>query len=221
VLVLYTLAYVAYLAWRPEGELLHWLTLVALPLGLLRRIRRARDPESSWRDLLRSVGLGARPSPAGLAAALVAGGALCAVQLLGRNGPAILELFRSGRALWLWPASFFLMVVTAAGTEELFFRGLLQRRLGLALGSRWLAIGAAAALFALYHVPYAYHVPEWGTQGDLAGAIRAAAATGLPLGVLLGVVFALAGDNLLPAVLAHALINSLPGMVAIQRVLAG
>jgi membrane protease YdiL (CAAX protease family) len=111
------------------------------------------------------------------------------------------------------------MLLTAAVTEEFFFRGVLQRRLTAALRSRLLAIGVVAVLFALYHVPYAYHKPGWGTQHNLLGAIRAAAETGLPLGVLLGGVFAIAGDSLAASVLAHALINSLPGMVVVQRLL--
>jgi hypothetical protein len=47
VFVLYCIAYVAYLAWRPEGEFLHWLTLVAIPIFLLRLIRKAQEQSPS------------------------------------------------------------------------------------------------------------------------------------------------------------------------------
>jgi membrane protease YdiL (CAAX protease family) len=217
IFVLYFLAYVAYLAWRPEGEFLHWITLVAIPLVIIRLVRKTKGLESTWRGALRTAGLEKGPSRPGIAAALVVGVSLSCLQLAGRNGAIIKELIRSGRALWLWPLSFLLMVMTAAGTEEFFFRGVLQKRLTVALRSRLLAIGIAAVFFALFHVPYAYHNVSWGTQHNLWGAVRAAAETGLPLGVLLGSVFAIAGDSLAASVLAHALINSLPGMVFVQK----
>jgi membrane protease YdiL (CAAX protease family) len=218
--VLYFLVYVTYLAWRPESELLHWVTLVALPFALLLLVHKSDCSEPAWRGLLRSIGVSKRPSLAGIAAALVVGILLSWLQLAGRNAGAIRELLRSGRALWLWPLSFLLMVVTAAGTEEFFFRGVLQSRLKVALRSRWLAIGVTAILFALYHAPYAYHNPAWGTQNNLWGAVRVAAETGLPLGVLLGGVFELSGESLSASILAHALINSLPGMVVVQQLLS-
>jgi membrane protease YdiL (CAAX protease family) len=217
--VLYFLAYVAYLAWRPESELFHWITLVIIPVAILFLVHVKSGLEPAWTSVLRSVGLGKRPSLLGFAVALIVGALLSCLQLAGRNGEALRELIRSGRALWLWPLSFVLMVATAAGTEEFFFRGILQTRLTAALRSRLLAIGATAILFAIYHIPYAYHNPSWGTQNDLVGAIRAAAETGLPIGVLLGGVFAIAGDSLPASVLCHALINSFPGMLIVQKLI--
>ena len=32
VLILYFTVYMIYLAWRPEGEFLHWITLVGIPV---------------------------------------------------------------------------------------------------------------------------------------------------------------------------------------------
>jgi membrane protease YdiL (CAAX protease family) len=219
IFVSYFLAYLAYLAWRPESELLHWITLVGVPVALLLVLRSPEQSEPGWRGVLGSVGLGKRPSLLGVASALVVGILVSLLQVAGRNGEAIRELFRSGRASWLWPLSFVLMVLTAAGTEEFFFRGVLQTRLRVALRSRLLAIGVTAVLFAAYHVPYAYYNASWGTQYNLAGAIRAAAETGLPLGVVLGGVFAISGESLPVSVLAHALINSFPGMVVLQKLL--
>jgi membrane protease YdiL (CAAX protease family) len=214
----YAIAYIGYLFVHPEGEVAHWLSLVALPvlgLALLRGKRATVDV----RQLLLSVGIGRKPLARGIVAAVVVGGAISAVQLFGRNGPAIRELFTSGRAAWALPTSIVLMTLTAATTEEFFFRGVLQTRLAALMPARgdWAAVVVTALLFAAYHVPYAYGTAGWGTQGDLVAAGTAALATGLPLGLLLGAVFSLGRQSLVVSILAHALINALPGMLIVER----
>jgi len=220
VVLLYYVLYIAYLSRHPEGELLHWITLVILPVLLLRFVAE-RGERPTWSDLMKRIGVADAPSTRGVVAALLVGILLSLLQLAGRNGAIIRDLIHSGRALWLWPLSFVLMIGTAAGTEELFFRGVLQKRLTVALGSRWQAIGVTSVLFAVYHVPYAYHTSGWGVQHDLGGAVRAAMETGLPLGILLGTVFALARESTAASMLAHGMINALPGMVVVQRLLEG
>jgi len=41
-----------------------------------------------------------------------------------RRNEAIVEIFRSGRALYLFPLTLLLMLATAGFTEEFFFRGI-------------------------------------------------------------------------------------------------
>ncbi len=213
---IYFVLYLSYLAWWPESELLHWLTLVAMPLTLLRILLRRPSGLPSLREALRAAGFSGRPRARGIVAALLVGVLLSGLQLAGRNANEIQDLILSPRVLWLWPLSFFMMLLTAATTEEFFFRGILLKRCSAATGSKWLSVGITSILFALYHVPYAYHLAAWGTQFDLSGALRSAFETGFPLGILLGSVFVIAGENTLASILAHALINSLPGMLIVQ-----
>lgn len=84
--------------------------------------------------------------------------------------------------------------ITAGVTEELVFRGFLIPAIAVAVGSTVVAALVAAAVFGLLH---AY-------QG-FAGALRAAA-----LGALLSVVL-LATGSIVPAILAHALIDVIGG----------
>jgi membrane protease YdiL (CAAX protease family) len=219
--VAYAILYIAYLFLYPENEFAHWLTLVAIPFAGLRLLAwRYHGSFAGWRAHLQCFGLG-RPRARGVVAAVAVVGCVSALQLLGRNGAGIRELFVSGRALWLWPASMALMVLTAATTEEFFFRGVVQARLAAVLPVRGVAVVIAALLFSLYHVPYAMMTPGWGTQGDLVASMRAAFATGLPLGILFGIVFSAGGQNLVVSILAHAGVNSLPGMVIVERWLGG
>jgi len=213
---IYFVLYLSYLTWRPESELLHWLTLVAIPLTILRILLRGSSESPSLREVLREAGFPGRPRAWGVAAALFVGILLSVLQLAGRNANQIQDLILSPRVLWLWPLSFCMMLLTAATTEEFFFRGILLKRCSAATRSKWLSVGITSIFFSLYHVPYAYHLAAWGTQFDLSGALRSAFETGFPLGILLGSVFVIAGENTLASILAHALINSLPGMLIVQ-----
>jgi len=217
ILLAYFGVYILYLFARPEGEVAHWFTLVVFPLAAIAFLRRSKT--RAWSGALVSTGLCRPPTMSSVTLGVIVAVGLGWVQLHSRNGAAIREMFVSGKALWLLPTSFFLMLVTAATTEELFFRGLLQTRLQDLLRSRVGAIAVTAVLFSLYHVPYAYWKPGWGAAGDWFAATRAAFETGLPLGVILGTVFLLGRGSLAAPVLTHAMINALPGMVLVERIL--
>lgn len=213
---LYFGAYLATLFLTREGEWAHWLSLVLIPLTTLWWLRRRQGLKLD----LASVGLQKGRARMGIILALAAGGALSLLQLAGRQGEAIRAYFLSGQALYLLPLSFFLMLATAASTEEFFFRGVLQTRLTRVLRSPVLGILAASLLFGLFHLPYAYLNPAWPSAGVWAEAWRAALATGVPLGLVLGTVFVLSGESLLAPILLHALINLLPGMLVVARFLS-
>jgi membrane protease YdiL (CAAX protease family) len=212
----YFIIYWIYLFAHRENEWMHWLTLVLIPVVGLYFIYRSAKVASPITFTLRSIGLRSGNLTAGLPWAFLIGLAFSLLQLAGRSGSSIMMHFRSGAGFYLWPLSFLLMCVTAATTEELFFRGVLQSRLVTLLGSRFGGIIVAAFLFGLYHLPYAYF--RWSSAGNWAKAIQSALETGVPLGLLFGWLYE-RSHNLLAPIVAHALTNSLPGMLIVDRLL--
>ena len=119
----YFALYLGYLFLRLENELLHWLSLVAVPTVLLILMRRWKSSTVSVSSVFSSVGLRRSNLAHGMLGAFLVGLALCLVQLLGsRSSQAIYETFTSGRFVYLLPLSFGLMLLTAGFTEEFFFR---------------------------------------------------------------------------------------------------
>lgn len=202
-----------------EGELLHWLSLVALPLTLLYLARRTAGVGTPLAATLSSIGVRRDNLGAGLLWGVLAGVLVSLVNLLSPNRATILESVRSGTALWLYPVSVALMLTTAATTEEVFFRGVLQTRLTALLRSSIGAVVVTAVLFALFHLPYAYLDPDWRSAGDFGASIRLAFANGLPGGLIIGVVYVKAKHNLLAPMVTHAMINALPGMVLLDSLI--
>ena len=148
---IYFCMYLAYLFVSYESELLHWLTLVALPLALVFLLRRGEARRLS--KVLASFGLRKGRLMRGMGWALLLGGALGLFQLgLSRYGDAIRELIMSGKALFLMPLTFALMMLTAGFTEEFFFRGFLQTRFEVLTRSRVGAVILASICFGLYLV---------------------------------------------------------------------
>lgn len=211
----YFALYWAYLLWHQESELGHWVSLVAIPFLLVRVLRMgAVSPVS---DTLASFGLRRGNLGRGLGVTLVLGVVIGIVQvLLSRSGPSVLEAFTSGKALYLFPLTFVLLLFLTGFTEEFFFRGFLQSRLEALLRSRWAGLVVAAVLFGLYHVPYAYFNPNWPSAGDWAAAFRMGMGEGLVGGLVLGGLFLHTGRNLVMCILLHALIDTFPAMTMIR-----
>lgn len=216
IFLLYLTIYWIYLFIHQENEWMHWLTLVLIPGAGVYFIWRRIETVSPLKLTLRSIGLRSENLTSGLLWAFLIGLALSLFQLAGRSGLSIIALFRNGAGFYLWPLSFLLMCVTAAATEEFFFRGVLQARLVALFGSRFGGILVAAFLFGLYHLPYAYC--RWPSAGNWTKAVQSALETGLPLGLIFGWLYE-RSQNLLAPILAHALTNSLSGMVLVDRLL--
>ncbi len=211
----YFALHLAYLFRHRESEILHWVTLVALPLALVWLGRRSgsRPPV----PLAATFGLRRGNLSRGLGLAVLLGLGVTVFQLFGsRFGPQILDEFRSGRALWLLPLAFLLMALTAGFTEEFFFRGFLQTRLETLFRSRVAAWLTTSLLFGVYHLPYAYLNPRWPSAGDWGAAWSAALGQGVPGGLLLGGLYLLTGRNLLACVVLHSLINAAPAMTLVR-----
>lgn len=215
--VAYFAAYLAYLFLHQEGELLHWVTLVLVPLGALAVVGRY----PSARALLASIGLDDSAATRGLPLALLLGVAFQGVQALNAHQRADLMHALGAPFGFLLPvAAFFLLVGTVATTEEVFFRGILQRRLAALLGREPAALGLATLAFVLYHVPYAYLNPSWPSAGDGAAAVQLAAANGIVGGLALGFVYWRSRHNLIAAICLHACIDLVPATRLVHRLFA-
>lgn len=216
--LIYYMLYLGYLFLHQENEIAHWLTLILLPFTLLCLYQRRAWHEWSLAASLSSVGLERGQLGRGLAWAipLGLGISLLAQLFLSRNSREFLELLTSGRALYLAPIAFLFLVLTTGLTEEFFFRGMLQTRLAGAFRSNALGVIATSLLFGLYHVPYAYFNPNWPSYGDAAAALLAGLSNGILGGVVLGVVYIMAGGNLVAPIVVHALIDVFPAMTQIR-----
>lgn len=215
VAIAYFALYLVYLFLRPENEALHWVTLVAVPF-LIALLSLPRD-RRSVSVAAASVGLRRNTLMAGLGWALALGALLTVFQAFwGDHAEGIRALVRSGRAVWLFPLAFLLMMALAGFTEELFFRGFLQTRLEALTRSPWAAVLLTAPLFGLYHLPYAYLNPGWPSHGDWGDAWTAALVQGVPGGLILGALYVVSRGNLLACVVLHSLINAAPVMTMIR-----
>ncbi|MEN8143450.1 MAG: CPBP family intramembrane glutamic endopeptidase [Gemmatimonadota bacterium] len=211
----YFSAYLLLLFSTLESEFFHWVTLVAIPLAIAWVSRPAG--QRTLKAALTTVGLRRGNLTRGVAWALVLGLAISLFQVFfsARSGE-IQALISSGRALYLFPLTFVLMMGLAGFTEEFFFRGFLLTRLEPLLKSRWLAVIASSLLFGVYHLPYAYMNPRWPSAGDWGEAWAAALGNGVPGGLLLGTLYVLTGRNLLACVVLHSLINAVPAMTMMR-----
>jgi len=216
----YLAVYLIYLSWNQEGEIAHWLTLVAIPLAFLYVRRKRSGVDHPFRQTVESIGVRKGNMTRGLAWAVAVGLLVSLLQSRARYGDQIIEIISTGRVIYLAPVSFVLMLVTAATTEEVFFRGLLQSRLASVLPSSFSAIVATSVAFSLFHLPYAYFNPRWPSYGDLQAAIVAAFTTGMLGGLILGIVFVRSGNNLLASICTHGMVNMLPGMVLVERMIS-
>ena len=215
--VVYFGLYLAYLFYSLESEVMHWVGLVAVPALITAATLRYAGRPSGPRDVLRCFGLERGRLSKGLGIAVAVGVALGVAQLyVSRYGAEFSELIKSGRALFLFPIAFVLMLVTAGFTEEFFFRGFLQNRLEQLTSSRVAGVVLASLAFGVFHLPYAYLNPRWPSAGDWGAAWSAAMGQGVIGGLILGTVYLVAKRNLLAPVVVHALINALPATTIIK-----
>jgi membrane protease YdiL (CAAX protease family) len=216
VLMYFTL-YLVYLSFTLENEILHWFTLVFIPVTGLYLFQKRRTALSTLKSTLTTVGLERGRSKNGILWAILIGLALSCLQLvLSRNKDVIWGLIVSGKVLILFPLTLLIMLLTAGFTEEFFFRGVLQTRIQHLVKSKILAVVVTSVLFGLYHLPYAYLNPRWPSHGNWPEAFGAAFGQGVPMGLILGTLYVRTKNNLLACVLVHALINSLPGMLIVK-----
>ncbi len=210
--------YLASLFVTLESESAHWLTLVLFPLVLATAFEgRGRAGSGRLSQVLGSLGLVRGNLGKGLWWSVGLGLLLSGLQVaVSARADAVWQLIVTGKALYLFPLTFILMLLTAGFTEEFFFRGFLQSRIATLTRSNWAAVPIVALCFGVYHLPYAYFNTRWPSAGDWGLAWQAALGNGIPGGLLLGAMFVLTRGNTLACVVLHALINTAPAMTMIK-----
>jgi membrane protease YdiL (CAAX protease family) len=207
---------VIYLWNSQESEAGHWVSLVLVPSAAIAVMARLDRPRMSVREALASVGIRRGNLRRGVLLGVALGAAISVVQLLVSNQrDALLVLLGSGKALLYLPLALALLALTAASTEEFFFRGVLQTRLARWWRSDLAALLVTATCFGLYHFPYAYLSPGWPSHGDAAAALDECAwdAAG---GALLGLVYWKSGKNLLASIATHTMFDALPAITMLH-----
>ena len=200
-------------------EFSKWLWFIILPLVILFAIR---GRSSDIKTLFRSVGF--RRQGIGKAAliALIAYVVMIPAVLFTMPYSQLQKLgiiFRSPvKALVLLPVAFLFSLITAAGTEEIFFRGILQQRIARALRSELRACLIAAFLFGIYHLPYAYFLSDWPTHGNFTWAFSSVLVEQMMAGLILGILW-LRTRNIAATILFHALVDTIAIMTMLPAML--
>ena len=115
-------------------------------------------------------------------------------------------LLESTTTLLFFPLMLILMMLTAGTTEEIFFRGIIQRNIYNATKSQVIAVLVSAFVFALFHLPWAYY--SWPhTQGNFLHSVTGIMVEQFVSGLLLGIVF-IRSSNLWTVIILHSFINS-------------
>lgn len=216
-LLIYTFLYFGYLFIHQESESIHWLTLVILPFLVILLVRFIADGKVSITSIIESNGISKRNISNGMLVAIILGIAFCFLQLaMFHNKVKFHELLESKKIFFILPVTLLLLVFTAAFTEEFFFRGILQARLQFFFKSKIAAILVASIFFSFYHLPYAYLSPHWPSYGNLSSAFALSFSQGMPVGIIIGLVYSYNKNNLAACILLHALIDLIPAMTSIK-----
>jgi membrane protease YdiL (CAAX protease family) len=200
-------------------EFAKWLWFIIVPLILLFIIRGGG---TNIRTLLRSVGFHRQ----GIGKALLVG--LLSYAVMIPSFPFMLpyaqlqkleDLFHTPlKAVLLLPVAFLLSLLTAAFTEEIFFRGILQPRLARVIRSEMRACLITAFLFGLYHLPYAYFLSDWATHGNFIWALSSVLVEQMTTGLILGILW-VKTRNIATPILFHALVDTIAIMTMLPTML--
>lgn len=224
-LIWYGLVFILAIATNARGielvnEFTNWFFLVVTPVILLVIVRRRGI---AMRAILHSAGF----RPEGLKIALKLAGLIGlllipVLYLVGQQQRAAIQMvFREPqRAAIAFSISFILALMTSGFVEEFFFRGVLQTRLTVCIGSEWCGLLVASLLFGLFHLPMYLFSPFEPTHGDLLWAVTSVITEQAVLGVMLGVLWART-HNLAAPMLVHAFINAIAMMSTLKIGIGG
>lgn len=216
----YGIFFLLSMLWKGEGiladEFGKWVWFIVIPITLLLIVRgRKIDLGATLQSIgLHRHGLGKAVLFAILAYALM----VPAIAMFMPN-PQLQKLqailHAPLKALIILPLSIGLSFITAATTEEIFFRGIIQSRLAEVSGSEIRGCLLAAFLFGIYHLPYAYFLADWPTHGNMIWALSAVLTEQMAAGVLLGILW-VRTHNLFAPIVFHTLVNTLAIMTMLK-----
>ena len=210
----YFFIYLVYLFATLESDMLHWVTMILIPVGT---VAVFAGPGERLRRVLASFGLKWGSLRKGLGLTIGLGIAVCFFQVAASSmGDEIVAVLTSKQVFISVPFAFLFLFFFTAATEEMFFRGYLQTRLERMTGSRWWGLVIASVLFGLYHLPYAYLNPNWPSAGDWSAALVSSLGQGIAGGLILGGLFLYSKKNLMAPLILHACIDLRPAATMLK-----
>lgn len=185
------------------NEITNWLFLFLFPLLIIAGLRKGKLTE-----MLREMGFKRVDKETGVRILLVCmlyTGVLLLVFSLGEETQDLIPGIP--KMLAKFPIYFCLMLLTAGFTEEVFFRGIVQRCMLNTWKRPYIAILSASVLFGLYHFPFAYYLWD-STAGSIVDSIRAVLMEQAVTGCALGLMYYKSNKNIWSSVILHAFINA-------------
>ena len=184
------------------SELSNWLFLVLFPLLIIAVVRKENVIQT-----LKETGLKHFDRKTALRILLICAiyqGVIILVFGLGEFSFHIASILQIVVNL---PVFFGLMILTAAFTEEFFFRGILQRTIMDSLKKPYLAILLTGILFGLYHFPFAYYL--WNnTAGSILNSLKMVMMEHVLAGCAFGFIYYKSNKNLWSSIILHAFTNA-------------
>ena len=184
------------------SELSNWLFLVFFPLLIIAVFRKEKVIQT-----LKETGLKHFDRKTVLRILLICAVYQGVIILVFGLGGFYFNITNILQILIKLPVFFCLMILTAAFTEEVFFRGILQRTMMDSLKKPYLAILLTGILFGLYHFPFAYYLWD-DTAGNIMYSLRMVMTEHVLTGCAFGFIYYKSNKNLWSCIILHAFTNA-------------
>jgi len=186
------------------NEFFNWILIVLIPVAIVKISNK-----SSLKETLKMIGFRSSSEPRWKMKTFL----MCLILLpflilmaVARFGITFTSFTDNILMFLVFPFAFILMLFTAGTTEEIFYRGIIQRNVYNATKSQIIAVLCSSLAFAVFHISFAYFLwPH--TQGIFLSSITGVMVEQFVAGVMLGIVYARANNLWVPIAL-HSLINS-------------
>jgi len=186
------------------NEFFNWILIVLIPVAIVKISNK-----SSLKETLKMIGFRSSSEPRWKMKTFL----MCLILLpflilmaVARFSITFTSFTDNILMLLVFPFAFILMLFTAGTTEEIFYRGIIQRNVYNATKSQIVAVLCSSLAFAVFHISFAYFLwPH--TQGIFLSSITGVMVEQFVAGVMLGIVYARANNLWVPIAL-HSLINS-------------